>query len=150
LRDEVISLRASRKQKALIDRAAEALGKSRSDFMLETACRKAETVLLDRRYFALSEDAFRRLTVIPNGHLLYFLSDRDGYRCIRAQRLDPSTKKPIGAPIEVYHLHFAGRSLVNMNLGQIGLAVARDKIAITVRETSGNIWLRQAAGRELR
>jgi uncharacterized protein (DUF1778 family) len=27
--------------------------------MLETACREAETVLLDRRYFALSEDAFQ-------------------------------------------------------------------------------------------
>jgi uncharacterized protein (DUF1778 family) len=60
LRGETINLRASRRQKALIDRAAEALGRSRSEFMLETACREAETVLLDRRYFALSEDAFRR------------------------------------------------------------------------------------------
>ena len=64
LRDEVISLRASREQKALIDRAAEALGKSRSDFMLETACREAEAVLLDRRYFALSEDAFGHFTAL--------------------------------------------------------------------------------------
>ena len=63
-RDEVISLRASREQKALIDRAAEALGKSRSDFMLETTCREVETVLLDRRYYALSEDAFRLFTAM--------------------------------------------------------------------------------------
>jgi len=59
-RGETINLRATQKQKVLIDRAAEALGRSRSDFMLETACREAETVLLDRRYFALSEDAFKR------------------------------------------------------------------------------------------
>src|SRR5271165_6723772 len=59
-RGETINLRASQRQKVLIDRAAEALGRSRSDFMLETACREAETVLLDRRYFALSEDAFKR------------------------------------------------------------------------------------------
>lgn len=59
-RGETINLRASRKQKALIDRAAEALGRSRSDFMLETACREAEAVLLDRRYFTLSDDAFKR------------------------------------------------------------------------------------------
>src|SRR5438874_11536132 len=59
-RGETINLRASQRQKALIDRAAEALGRSRSDFMLETACREAETVLLDRRYFTLSEDEFRR------------------------------------------------------------------------------------------
>ena len=63
-RHEVISLRTSREQKALIDRAAEALGKSRSDFMLETACREAETVLLNRLDFALSEDAFRRFTAM--------------------------------------------------------------------------------------
>jgi uncharacterized protein (DUF1778 family) len=61
-RGETINLRASRKQKALIDRAAEALGRSRSDFMLDAACREAESVLLDRRYFALSEEAFARFT----------------------------------------------------------------------------------------
>ena len=63
-RGETINLRASRKQKVLIDRAAEALGRSRSDFMLDTACREAESVLLDRRYFALSEAAFNRFSRI--------------------------------------------------------------------------------------
>src|SRR5438067_1594403 len=63
-RGEVINLRASQKQKSLIDRAAETLGRSRSDFMLETACREAESVLLDRRYFALSGDAFKRFTAM--------------------------------------------------------------------------------------
>ena len=43
-RDENINLRASQSQKALIDRAADALGRNRSDFMLETACREAEAV----------------------------------------------------------------------------------------------------------
>lgn len=59
-RGETINLRANRSQKLLIDRAAAALGRSRSEFMLETACREAETVLLDQRYFSLSEDAFKR------------------------------------------------------------------------------------------
>ncbi|MBB4268217.1 DUF1778 domain-containing protein [Roseospira visakhapatnamensis] len=58
-RDITINLRASRRQRALIDEAAEALGKTRSDFMLETACREAESVLLDRRYFGLDEARFR-------------------------------------------------------------------------------------------
>jgi uncharacterized protein (DUF1778 family) len=56
---ETINLRASQKQKVLIDRAAAALGRSRSDFMLETACREAEAVLLDRRYFVLADEKFR-------------------------------------------------------------------------------------------
>ncbi len=59
-RTETINLRASSKQKALLDHAAEALGRSRSDFMLEAACREAESVLLDQRYFGLSPDAFQR------------------------------------------------------------------------------------------
>jgi len=63
-RGETINLRASRRQKVLIDRAAEALGRSRSDFMLDTACREAESVILDRRYFSLSEDQFRRFMAI--------------------------------------------------------------------------------------
>jgi uncharacterized protein (DUF1778 family) len=32
--------------------------------MLETACREAEAVLLDRCYFALSKEAFQRFTAM--------------------------------------------------------------------------------------
>lgn len=63
-RGEVINLRATRRQKVLIDRAAEALGRNRSDFMLDAACREAEAVLLDRRYFVLSEEDFRKFTAL--------------------------------------------------------------------------------------
>jgi uncharacterized protein (DUF1778 family) len=63
-RDENINLRASQSQKALIDRAADALGRNRSDFMLETACREAQAVLLDRRYFALPGEEFKRFTAM--------------------------------------------------------------------------------------
>lgn len=59
-RDISINLRANRRQRALIDRAAEALGKNRSDFMLEAACRAADAVLLDRRFFLLDEKTYRR------------------------------------------------------------------------------------------
>lgn len=45
-------------QRNLIDRAAALLHKSRSDFMLEAACREAENVLLDQRLFALREEEF--------------------------------------------------------------------------------------------
>ena len=57
-RDVIINLRANRNQRAIIDRAAERLGKNRSDFMLEAACRAAETVLLDQRYFQLDKKDF--------------------------------------------------------------------------------------------
>ena len=57
-RDVSINLRASHGQRSLIDRAAEALGKNRSDFMLEASCREAEAILLDRRYFATDAETF--------------------------------------------------------------------------------------------
>jgi uncharacterized protein (DUF1778 family) len=63
-RDVNINLRASQKQRSLIDRAAEALGRNRSDFMLEAACREAEAVLLDRRYFMLVAAAFEEFTAM--------------------------------------------------------------------------------------
>ena len=63
-RGENINLRVSRGQKSLIDRAAQALGRNRSDFMLETACREAESVLLDQRYFAVRAEEFRRFTMM--------------------------------------------------------------------------------------
>lgn len=55
---EHINLRASSAQKALIDRAAAALGKSRTEFMLDTMREASENVLLDRRVFSLGEEEF--------------------------------------------------------------------------------------------
>ena len=49
----------------------------------------------------------------PDGNLLYYISEADGFRCIRARRLDPATKRPIGQPLDVYHSHSARRSLMN-------------------------------------
>jgi uncharacterized protein (DUF1778 family) len=61
-RDVIINLRANRNQRAVIDKAAERLGKNRSDFMLEAACREAEAVLLDQRYFNLDKKTFEKFT----------------------------------------------------------------------------------------
>lgn len=59
-RSTVINLRADEPRRSLIDRAAEAVGKNRSEFMLDAATREATTVLLDRRFFQLDAQAFKR------------------------------------------------------------------------------------------
>ncbi len=59
-RETIINLRAPAAQRALIDQAAQVQGKSRTDFMLEAACEKAQQVLLDRTVFALDVNRFRR------------------------------------------------------------------------------------------
>ena len=61
-RGVTINLRADEVKRSLIDRAAERLGKNRSEFMLEAACREATAVLLDQRFFLLDEKAYKRFT----------------------------------------------------------------------------------------
>ena len=62
MRDVIINLRARPEQRDLIDRAAKLLRKSRSDFVLEAACDKAQSVLLDQVFFKLDAEKFRQFT----------------------------------------------------------------------------------------
>lgn len=57
-----INLRTDATSRDLIDRAAEALGKNRSEFMLDAARREATAVLLDQRLFQLDEGAYKKFT----------------------------------------------------------------------------------------
>jgi Tol biopolymer transport system component len=78
----------------------------------------------------------------PDGNTVYFISHRDRYRCIWAQRLNPATKDPVGEPFAIYHDHGARLSMQALvDTGAVGLDVARDKIVFTQVERTGNIWL---------
>lgn len=59
-----INIRAKARQRDLIDQAAERLGRSRSDFMLEAACNKAEDVLLDQAFFSVDAITFEKLQTL--------------------------------------------------------------------------------------
>jgi Tol biopolymer transport system component len=83
----------------------------------------------------------------PDSNLLYFLSTRDNYRCIWAQRLDPVTKKPRGEPKEIYPFHDARRS-INPNAANFGPAVGGGRIVFGLSEQNGNIWLAEPAAAE--
>ena len=81
----------------------------------------------------------------PNGELLYFLSDRDGFRCIWARRLNAPNKQPAGDAFAVRHFHRARRSLRRMTptTGLIGLSVAPGRMVFSFGELTGNIWLEE-------
>jgi len=64
MRDAAINLRALPQQRDLIDQAAQLLGKNRSDFMLEAACDKAQSVLLDQVFFGLNDENFQQFTAL--------------------------------------------------------------------------------------
>jgi len=60
MRAASINLRALPEQRDLIDHAANMLGKNRSDFMLEAACERAQSVLLDQVHFSLDAEKFQQ------------------------------------------------------------------------------------------
>jgi len=57
-RDSVINVRLPRTLRDLIDSAANALGKTRSEFILESARTQAMDVLLDQRLFTLDDEKY--------------------------------------------------------------------------------------------
>ena len=78
----------------------------------------------------------------PDQEILYFLSERDGFRCIWAQRLDPKSHRPVGVPSAIRHFHRARYSLFKVgSTGDVGLTVANGLMTFSLTETTGSIWL---------
>jgi uncharacterized protein (DUF1778 family) len=59
-KDDVIQIRASAETKAILNRAALLRGQKLSEFMLDSARRRAEETILDQRSFFLAPDAHER------------------------------------------------------------------------------------------
>jgi eukaryotic-like serine/threonine-protein kinase len=78
----------------------------------------------------------------PDGDLVYFTSDLDGWWCIYARRLDHRTKRPLPeGPFEVLPMHSARLSARNIGVQNFDFAVAADKLVINLGELTGNLWI---------
>ncbi len=77
-----------------------------------------------------------------DGNELYYLSDRDGHMCVWAQRLEPGTKEPIGAPYALYHLHRPATSPAVFGKAMF-LVAARDKLILPEWTVTSNLWTAQ-------
>ena len=76
----------------------------------------------------------------PNGRWLYFLSEKGERTSLRAQELDPRTKKPVGPERELY-VSAEPRNKLNFPKGNGAIGVAADRIIFTVTEVTGNIYM---------
>ncbi len=76
--------------------------------------------------------------------LIYYVSERDGNRCLWAQRLGPDMH-PQGPPFAIYHAHKRQESLVPTEL-----SVGRGILVFTRPQLTGNIWLLEPAKPEPR
>ena len=79
----------------------------------------------------------------PDGKLICYTSEEDGWRCFYARPVDGATKRPAGAPFAVFHSHDSRGGLSQIHLGQFEIAVARGKMVFQLAETKGNIWMRE-------
>ncbi|WP_239025286.1 DUF1778 domain-containing protein [Rhodoligotrophos defluvii] len=65
--DTTINLRISRRTRDLIDEAAAVIGKSRTEFVVESARQHAIDVLLDQRFFELDSEQYAEfLRILDN------------------------------------------------------------------------------------
>jgi Tol biopolymer transport system component/tRNA A-37 threonylcarbamoyl transferase component Bud32 len=79
----------------------------------------------------------------PDGGLLYFLSQRDGFQCLWAQPLDKATKRPAGAPFNIAHFHGARHRVDEVGFGP---GISSDKLVYTLSESTGNVWMAKPEG----
>ncbi len=82
-----------------------------------------------------------------NGKLIFFSSERDGFRCIWAQPLDPDMHLA-GAPFAVHHFHERRRSLRNLRIVEFSIEVGPDMVLFNQEERTGNIWLLEPAKKD--
>ena len=79
----------------------------------------------------------------PDGGGVYHFSFRDGYACPWLQPVDPATKRPVGQPRAVIHLHdprlrAAVRAMPTND-------VQGGYLYMTLTEATGNIWMLDAS-----
>ena len=78
----------------------------------------------------------------PDGNTIYFNSNRDGFACIWALRLDPRSKRPLGAPVAIQHFHGSQRIYSGVTpLTHMEVNVAKDKIVTNLDEFHSDIWM---------
>jgi uncharacterized protein (DUF1778 family) len=71
-RDFNINIRVKKSQRDLINRAADILGKTRTDFILESVEKTAQEVLMDRRFFGLDDDKFDEFVALLDEPPVYY------------------------------------------------------------------------------
>jgi hypothetical protein len=87
---------------------------------------------------ALTGSGERAAGLSPDGGLLYLLLEPDGFRCLYAMRIDPSTGHSRGEPFVVAHVHDATRRWGSTGFGS---AVVRGMFVANLYETTGNLWM---------
>jgi hypothetical protein len=89
----------------------------------------------------------RQPTWSPSGDVIYFQSDRDGTRCIWAQRVDPATRKAVGPAFATHHIHQLRYYLNDLgDPAAAGLSVVSGQMYFAAFEARSNVWMAELRG----
>lgn len=80
----------------------------------------------------------------PGGRVLYFLSNRDGFRCVWARKISPASRRPEGDAFPVAHFHQVRRNPLTFTRRApvyIGLSISTDRLVLSLADSTASIWL---------
>jgi len=83
----------------------------------------------------------------PDGKTIYFVSGRGGgFYNVWGIRFDPSSGKPVGQSFQVSKFENPGL-IVPRQISPVALSITEDKMALTLGDSSGSIWILENADR---
>lgn len=77
----------------------------------------------------------------PQGRVLYFASDRDGFNCIWGRKMQNGAAPLVGEPFAVRHFHKAAERASNLGVSHRGFGVASNRLVLKAELRAGNLWL---------
>jgi tricorn protease-like protein len=89
------------------------------------------TAVTDQKYFDANPEWSR------NGKMLFFISDRDGFSCLWAVKIDAISKKPQGEPFTVKHFHGNPQHYLNFPTYSVG----PDRIVMSLDDVRSDLWM---------
>jgi eukaryotic-like serine/threonine-protein kinase len=82
-----------------------------------------------------------------DGRTLYFVSERDGFRCIYGVGFDPDAGRVLGSPQAVLHVHGVRQTVLPTPDSPSRIDVAGGQLVFPMQELQGNIYVLSPASR---
>jgi len=76
----------------------------------------------------------------PDGNIIYFLSEREGFFNVWGVRFDSGRARPIGEPFPVTTFSDP-RLMVAKSIAPVSISLTEDRLVVTMAQWSGSIWL---------
>jgi Tol biopolymer transport system component len=98
------------------------------------------SAIRESEWIPITREGGRNSAWSPDGGVLYFHSNRDGFPCIWSQKLD-TARRPVGSPQTVQHFHSVSFGTYLMNPQDFHISVAKDRLLLNLTKETANLWV---------